>query len=163
MKLQIRYIYVLFIPNVRYLYRAKIGISNDVTRRIKEIRDSIYAETRREVPLKALIKIPLLASEKWETQIHRLTRRLRATMPGNGHTEWRWYLNPILALLAGHYGGDLPGANLDVIRFLVVLLLPLPLDLALLTVVVFCLEFSLLMLTLYALAQLTNILLQTFL
>lgn len=154
---------MLFIPRIRYLYRAKIGISNDVSRRVKEIRDSIYNETRREVPLKAMVKIPFLASEKWETQLHRLTRRLRATMPGSGYTEWRWYLNPLLAFLAGHYGGDLPGANWDVARFLIVLLLPLPLDLAVLVIAAFCVEFFLLLLGIWTAAQVINILSQTFL
>ena len=143
-KITLQYLYILFIPSVRYPYRAKVGISNDVNLRIKQIRDSIYNETRKEANVRCAVKIPFLNARNWEGVIHRLTRSISADMPGSGRTEWRWYLNIITALLVGYFGRDLDFKNGEVMRFCFIAFLPIPLDLIMLAIVAFLFELSLL-------------------
>jgi hypothetical protein len=148
-RITLRYIYILFVPQLRYLYRAKIGISNDVPRRVKEIRDSIYNETRREANVRIVFKVPFLAAESWEGRLHRLTIRFAATMPGNGRTEWRYFINVFTALLCGYFGRELDFKNGEVMRFLVVAFIPVPLDFILLVAVTFLLELSIFIISIY--------------
>ncbi len=162
MKITIQYLYIFFIPkNWRYVYRAKIGITDNVQRRLGEVSASIKEKTGRSCRVYRFVAVPMLSTRKWEKLIHKITKRISAKMTGSGKTEWRWYLNPILALCAGWFGPNLSGANWDVLRFLAVLLIPLPLDFAVLVITVFLVELCMVLLFLYAALQILNILLQT--
>lgn len=155
-KITLQYLYVLFIPSIRYIYRAKVGISNDVDLRIKQIGDSIYNETRKQANVRCAVKIPFLNARNWEGVIHRLTRSINADMPGSGRTEWRWYLNIITALLVGYFGRELNFKNGEVMRFCFIAFLPIPLDLIMLAIVAFLFELSLLIGAIFILYSITK-------
>jgi len=141
--------YILFIPELRYLYRAKIGISENVSERVNGIRGSIYKETRREADVCVAFKIPFLSAKGWEGRLHFLTKWHAATMPGSGKTEWRWFANVFTALLCGYFGRDLDMKNGEVMRFLFIALIPIPLDFIILAVITFLVELSIFLLSIY--------------
>lgn len=139
---RVRFVYIMAVTGwpyfFLYLFRAKIGISQHPKQRAKQIEESIYQETGRRVVI-AHICIPFLMWGKMEGWLLRLTAWLYApaVMPGNGRTEWRWYLNLISALLTLLW--TLPG-KWDTIMFAGFLLFPLPFDFILLVIVGFLLE-----------------------
>lgn len=149
MKIPIKYIYVFFIPKTRgnrarYWYRAKIGISDNFARRRKEVKQTVTSETGRTVNVVGF-GLPFIASYRWEQKIHRATDMLSAKMAGSGKTEWRYFLNIITALLAGYFGPELDYKNGDVIRFLFVAFLPIPIDFYLLMLSAFFIQCALLL------------------
>lgn len=148
---KLTFLYILYVakPNFPlsplHLFRYKIGISNDVKRRCKEIADSIYNETRQEVVIKPLIYVPLFMAHAREQWLHRKMSRFQAgNMYGSGYTEWFWWLNiltPILAYLTALYFG----IKWPFVSFIWLVLLPFPLDFAVIAVLILLLESGLVM------------------
>jgi len=141
---RVRFVYVMAVTGwpyfFLYLFRAKIGISQHPKQRARQIEESILQETGRRVVI-AHICIPFLMWGKMENWLLRLTAWLYApaVMPGNGRTEWRWYLNLITALLLSLFAKDMPAKG-EIWRFVIILLAPVPLDFILLVIVGFLLE-----------------------
>ncbi len=82
-----RYIYVL--GNSRHLFRYKIGISDNVGRRTKEIEDRLSGDTFE------IFAAKFFFSQKIETFMHFVYRPLHARMHGSGRTEWFWMFLPV--------------------------------------------------------------------
>ncbi len=82
-----RYIYVL--GNSRHLFRYKIGISDNVSRRTREIEDGLAGDTFE------IFAAKFFFSQKIETFLHFLYSPLHARMHGSGRTEWFWMFLPI--------------------------------------------------------------------
>lgn len=163
-KIRLNYIYVFFVPRTngnraKYWYRAKIGVSDNVTRRRGEIQQSLRSETGRTVFVKGF-GLPFLASYSLEGKIHRATNRIKAKMAGSGKTEWRYFFNIITALLAGHFGRELDFKNGEVLRFFIVALIPLPLDYWLLLLTAFAAQIAIVCVGLYFLLTILKFLMQ---
>ena len=139
---RVRFVYVMAPASLRYLYRAKIGISTSPKMRREQIAESIRQETGKEVTLK-YIHFPFLVWGKTEQRLLNLTAWIyaKADMPGSGRTEWRWYLNVVTALLLSLFAKEMPAKG-EIWRFLIIMLLPVPLDFVLLVAVAFLLEIA---------------------
>lgn len=139
---RVRFVYVMMPANIRYWYRAKIGISTAPKLRREQIRESIRQETGKQITI-SYIALPFLMWGKTETHLLRLTAwaYAKADMPGSGRTEWRWYVNIIAALILSLFAREMPGKG-EVWRFVVIMLLPIPLDFILLVAAAFLLEIS---------------------
>ena len=143
---KLTYLYVLYVAkpgfpvSILHLFRYKIGISNDVKRRCKEIADSIYQQTRENVVIRPLVYVPLFMAHSREQWLHRKMKRVQVSeMYGSGYTEWFWWVNlltPILAYLTALYFG----IRWPFVSFLWLVLLPLPLDFALIVIFILLLE-----------------------
>ena len=86
-----RHLYVL--RSSRYKFRYKIGISNHVERRRREVDDSL----RGGVGIITSRKI--LFAYFWEQCLHKLYFPLNARMKGSGKTEWFWFVFPLTPIL----------------------------------------------------------------
>ena len=146
---RLTYLYVLYVAkpgfpvSILHLFRYKIGISNDVKRRCREIADSIYQQTRENVVIRPLIYVPLFTAHTREQWLHRKMKRVQAAeMYGSGYTEWFWWINvltPTLAYLTAlHFG-----INWPFVSFLWLVLLPLPLDFAICVILILLIESAL--------------------
>lgn len=82
-----RYIYVL--GNSRHLFRYKIGISDNVNRRTREIECGLSGDTFE------IFAAKFFFSQKIETFLHFLYRPLHARMAGSGRSEWFWMFLPV--------------------------------------------------------------------
>jgi|GEM_PF-3407906 len=83
-----RYIYVL--GNSRYLFRYKIGVSDNVSRRTKQIECSLSGDTFE------IFVAQFFFFQKIETIMHFLYRPLHARMAGSGRIEWSWIFLPFM-------------------------------------------------------------------
>lgn len=137
---RVRFVYIM--ACIRYPYRAKIGISTSPKMRREQITESIQQETGKEVTLK-YIAFPFLMWGKTEQRLLNLTAWIyaKADMPGSGRTEWRWYLNIVTALLLSLFAKEMPAKG-EIWRFVVIMLIPVPLDFVLLVAVAFILEIA---------------------
>jgi len=81
-----RYIYVL--GNSRYLFRYKIGISDNVGRRTKQIECSLSGDTFE------IFIAKFFFFRKIENFMHFLYQPLHARMAGSVRTEWFWIFLP---------------------------------------------------------------------
>lgn len=82
-----KYIYVL--ASTRYLFRYKIGISNNVTNRRKNIDESLSGSVVE------LFSLSFYFAFEIEQLMHLLYKPLNAKMKGSGKTEWFWMIAPI--------------------------------------------------------------------
>jgi hypothetical protein len=159
---QLTYLYILYATqpsfpfiSILHIGRYKIGISNDIKRRCREIQDSIWEECRKDVRVRPLIYVPLFTAYNREQWLHRKLSFCHAKdMPGSGGTEWFWGLNiatPItLYLTALYFGLDWP-----FVSWIWVLLCPLPFDFVLFAVLIFLAESTLVVGTFLTLIFLT--------
>lgn len=127
----------------KYMHIVKIGISDDVNRRIGEVKADIKSAHGNRVFVVAM-KIPFLSFYNVEQQILRITARFygRAEMPGAGKTEWRLCRNWITALAICWFAKPMDGNMAEVWRFLLLVLMPVPLDFYLFACAAFLLEIS---------------------
>jgi hypothetical protein len=86
-----RYIYIL--GNTRHLFRYKIGISNSIERRTKDINNTVRGEVYE------IFAARFFFARKIEHLMHTLYRPLSAKMYGSGKTEWFRMLIPITPTL----------------------------------------------------------------
>ena len=86
-----RYIYIL--GNTRHLFRYKIGISNSMERRTKDINNSVRGEVYE------IFAARFFFARKIENLMHIIYRPVGATMYGSGRTEWFWMLIPVTPTL----------------------------------------------------------------
>ena len=147
---KLTYLYVLYATQKMFPYisilhigRYKIGISNDIKRRCREIQDTIWKECRREVKVRPLIYVPLFTAYDREQWLHRKLNFIHAKdMPGSGGTEWFWGLNIItpitMYLTALYFGIEWP-----FVSWIWLFLCPLPFDFALFAVIIFLIESAL--------------------
>ena len=86
-----RHIYVM--GNTRYLFRYKIGISNNVVNR----RDCIDKSLGGSVYV--IFSIKLHYAYFLEQTLHGIYYPLNARMKGSGKTEWFWFIFPFSPIL----------------------------------------------------------------
>jgi Meiotically up-regulated gene 113 len=86
-----KYIYVMFSSG--YLFRYKIGISNNVDNRRKNIDDSLRGSV---TPIFAL---SFFYAYEIEQMMHLIYKPLSAKMKGSGKTEWFWMIFPFTPVI----------------------------------------------------------------
>ena len=132
-----------------YPYRYKAGRSTKFNARIRDIKTTMSNELGKDVHVRLFVKMPVLWAGANEKAIHGcILWRPAKNMPGSGYTEWSWSANVycmILAWLACYAFGFHKGWSL------LVLLLPLPLDFALLTFLLAIIQYFIVGLTFYGL------------
>lgn len=139
----IQFVYVMMIPSWRYLWAAKIGISNEPIRRRNEVQYSIKKETGHKI-IVVCIYFPFIGFASWERIFLKFGMWFYGTreVPGSGRTEWRMIRNWAIGLIFAYFGKPLYGNMLEIWRFLLIVFLPLPLDLIVLVAFAFFLEFA---------------------
>lgn len=142
MKLIKNYLYVLWSPD--FPWRFKVGISNAPHLRAKQIADELSYIMGYRVKVFVFIKIPLPWPLTIEQGLHHATRKLQCSMPEHGgKTEWRWGANPVFSLLFFLllWAYDwMPGSR--GFWSCLILILPLPFDLALCAVILAAVEYA---------------------
>lgn len=109
----------------------KIGITDHVPTRIRQIESELSYSTGRSVKVRKAVAMPLIFASLVERKLHGVFARIRAKMPRHsGHTEWFSILNYgaaviYLALLAV-FNCQMTGGR--VVIMVVVFFAPLPLD-----------------------------------
>jgi len=138
----VNFVYVMWIPSLRYLWCSKIGISNEPDRRRAEVEASIKKETGKEVKV-YYISIPFIGFRHWEKKLLWFGMWFYGTreMPGSGRTEWRMIRNWITAGLLCYFAKPMHGHG-EILRFLFLVFLPGPIDFILLVVVAFLVEIA---------------------
>ena len=130
-----------------YPYRFKVGRSTNFNSRISNIRTTMSRDAGKRVRVALFIKVPLFFAGKSEKVIHNCALwRPAKNMPGNGFSEWSWSLNwycMALVWLAAIY--------FDFHRAFAIaaLLLPLPLDFAIITLILASVQYAVAGLILY--------------
>ena len=77
-----------------HFFAYKIGISNNVKRRVAEISKS------SKIRVSVVLSMPLLFAYKIEQVLHYIYRYNRVrSIRGNGGTEWFWFVLPVSPVL----------------------------------------------------------------
>lgn len=123
------HVYLLTSPQLPGLF--KIGISNNVYRRMGEISEELAQEMRCDVTINREISLPMAFPYKAESWLHARFAAVRAAVPYHaGHTEWfrvRNFFAVVLWLLAIFALGK----GLSIIRISIAIILyflPFPVD-----------------------------------
>ena len=135
---KLMWIYLLY--SDAFPFRYKIGITErHVQHRIFDIEHSIKKETGDNVKIRKFIAIPSLFAYKLEQFLHRKFSKFNSRMPGSGGTEWFLWGNvlfcAIYLLLVYCYKLNLSNAYGTIL-----ILIPLPLDFALLLFLIMIIE-----------------------
>ena len=85
--LDYRYIYIL--GNTHHLFRYKIGISNSIERRTKDINKTLRGDVYE------IFGAQFFFAKRIEGLMHTIYRPFGAKMYGTGKSEWFWMLVPV--------------------------------------------------------------------
>ena len=77
----------LYLLKARNRLSYKIGITNNLKRRISEVN--------RGVKCKLVFAVPLLYAAKFERYLHKKYKHLRHDLKGTGKTEWFYFWLPV--------------------------------------------------------------------
>ena len=146
-KIGLEWQYILW--SRHYPYRYKAGRSRSFNSRISNIQQTMSSEAGKNIHVKLFVKMPVLWAGASEKAIHKcILWKPADNMPGSGYTEWSWSVNSYCMALAymACYAFDYHTA-----WSLVVLAIPLPLDFALLTILLAVIQYTFVGLTLYGL------------
>ena len=130
------------------LWVAKCGHADNEEQRARDIEESIYQVHGKRVRLRKFIAVRLFLYRAAEKAVHNTLRPLRTRMfeGASGWTEFFREVNFYCALLAyiGLYTFDIPGA---VPYSMAVALIPRPLDMAVMVLTLFAIEWAFILLT----------------
>lgn len=136
-KIGLEWQYVLW--SRTYPYRFKVGRSTKFDSRIRDIRATMSQDAGKRVRVGVFVKVPLFFAGTSEKTIHNCALwRPADNMPGSGYTEWSWGLNPYCMALI--YMASI-GFSFPQYWALVVLFLPLPLDFAVITLILAAIQY----------------------
>ncbi len=135
------FLYVLY--SFEFPWRFKLGYSWEYKKRRAQIQESMSKELGRKVNIHILFAAPVLFAYPLEQGIHKLFHRLRCVdMVGSGRTEWFKYAN-IFGYFLVWAVCSWKGIDDGHIRAMIVLIAPLPIDIALLVLLVAVVEYGL--------------------
>ncbi len=135
---KLTWLYLLY--SEAFPFRYKIGITErPVKERIADIEHSIKKETSNAVKVRKFVAIPSFFAYRLEQYLHRKFARYNTRIPGSGGTEWFMWGNVgmCLVFLVALY---VYGWRVSPAYGAVLILIPLPLDFALLLLLALCFE-----------------------
>ena len=133
-------LYVLY--SFSFPWRFKIGFSWDVQRRIEEVQASMSYELGYSIKVRKAMAMPVLYAYQIEQRVHRLLNKTQCKdMRGSGKTEWfEWpnFLGCLIILVSCYYFDIKKPA----IHGLLALCIPIPIDAALVVLIIALLQYA---------------------
>lgn len=152
-----RHLYVLAAP-LDYPWIGKIGVADEEDDRTPCIRKSVCAVMQRTVEVECYMKLPVLFAYKYEQWLHRKLDRFnlqKDTFRGSsGWTEWYRCIN--VGVFALSWAGlGWMGVPEAFYKALFIFLVPIPLDFMLYVLVIFLIEWTIMLSAVGGLAYFT--------